>query len=86
MSTTILPETKTETTTGIRDGDGEVYTETVVWSAPEAYVDDAPYQIAIITLAAGGRVTARIVGERVAIGDRVTFVETRNGVPFFRKA
>ena len=29
---------------------GTVYTETVVHSAPEAYVSEAPYQIAIIAL------------------------------------
>jgi uncharacterized OB-fold protein len=64
---------------------GEVYTESVVWSAPEAFVKDAPYQIAILTLASGGRVTARIVGDRVKIGDQVTFAEYRGGVPYFRK-
>jgi uncharacterized OB-fold protein len=85
MSTTIAPEPKPiPVSTG--PGDGEVYTETVVWSAPEAYVSDAPYQIAIITLDAGGRLTARIHGDRVQIGDRVGFADFRNGVPFFRKA
>ena len=64
---------------------GTVYTETVVHSAPEAFVNDAPYQTAIVTLDEGGRVTGRILGERVAIDDRVVLVETRNGVPFFKK-
>jgi uncharacterized OB-fold protein len=63
-----------------------VYTETVVYSAPEAFVKDAPYQIAIIEKDGGGRVTGRILGERVAIGDAVELVESRNGVPYFRKA
>jgi len=71
-------------------GPGVVYTETVVWAAPEQFVADAPYQMAIITLADGHRLTARIVpeseGPRVVIGDRVEFVEERNGIPFFRKA
>jgi len=62
---------------------GIVYTETVVHSAPEAFLKDAPYQIAIIILDTGGRVTARILGERVAIGDRVTFVESRDGIPYY---
>jgi uncharacterized OB-fold protein len=85
MSTTITPEPKpVPVSTG--PGDGEIYTETIVWSAPEAYVNDAPYQIAIITLDAGGRLTARIAGDRVQIGDRVVFADFRNGVPFFRKA
>jgi uncharacterized OB-fold protein len=65
---------------------GTVYTETVVHSAPEAFVNDVPYQTAIVTLDEGGRVTGRILGERVTIDDRVTLVETRNGVPFFSKA
>jgi len=33
----------------------------------------------------GRRVTGRIDGERVEIGDRVAFSEFRNNVPFFRK-
>jgi uncharacterized OB-fold protein len=66
-------------------GPGVVYTETVVYSAPEAFVNDAPYQIAIIALDAGGRITARIEADRVSIGDRVRFSEYRNGIPFFSK-
>jgi uncharacterized OB-fold protein len=65
---------------------GTVYTETVIYSAPEAFAAEAPYQTAIVTLDAGGRVTARIAGERVQIGDRVNETESRNGVPFFVKA
>jgi uncharacterized OB-fold protein len=63
---------------------GTVYTETVVWSPPEMYVNDAPYQIAIVDLG-DRRVTARILGERVAIGDQVELVEERNEVPYFRR-
>jgi len=66
-------------------GSGTVYTETVVWSAPEAYVNDAPYQLAIIELDGGRRLTGRIEGDRVQIGDKVAFAEFRNNVPFFRK-
>ena len=67
-------------------GSGIVYTETVVHAAPEQFVADAPYQLAIVTLESGKRLTARIEGDRVAIGDRVDFAEERNGIPFFRKA
>jgi uncharacterized OB-fold protein len=67
-------------------GSGTVYTETVVWAPPEAYVKDAPYQLAIISLDHGGRVTARILGDRVQISDRVAFEEYRAGVPYFRKS
>jgi uncharacterized OB-fold protein len=67
-------------------GSGTVYTETVVWSPPEAYVNDVPYQLAIIELEGGRRVTGRIEGERAQIGERVSFAEFRNNVPFFRKS
>jgi len=67
-------------------GGGVIYTETVVHSAPQAFVNDAPYQIAIVVLDGGGRVTARLEGDRASIGERVEFVEYRNGVPFFRKS
>jgi uncharacterized OB-fold protein len=67
-------------------GSGTVYTETVVWSPPEAYVNDVPYQLAIIELEGGRRVTGRIDGERVQIGEQVSFAEFRNNVPFFRKS
>lgn len=67
---------------------GTIYTETVVYSAPEQFVNEAPYQLVIVTLdgGAGRRLTARIAGsERVAIGDRVTLDHERDGIPFFRK-
>ena len=64
---------------------GTVYTETVIYSAPEAFAADVPYQTAIVSLDDGGRITVRIEGERVSIGDRVAEVEERGGVPYFRK-
>lgn len=71
-------------------GLGIVYTETVVHSAPEAFLAEAPYQLAIIDLDAGGRLTARVLAateaERVRIGDRVEFAEFRNQIPYYRKA
>ena len=67
-------------------GAGTVYTETVVFSPPEVYVNDVPYQLAIIQLESGRRLTGRIDGERAQIGDRVNFVEFRKEVPFFRKS
>jgi uncharacterized OB-fold protein len=64
---------------------GIVYTETVVYAPPEQFVADAPYQLAIVSLAEGGRLTVRITGDRVQIGDPVEFVESRDGIPFFSK-
>lgn len=84
MSTTLLPERELVETAG--PGGGTVYTDTVIFSAPEAFVKDAPYQIAIIDLDEGGRLTARVDGDPVSIGDRVEFADFRNGIPFFRKS
>jgi uncharacterized OB-fold protein len=71
-------------------GPGVVYTETVVYSPPEAFAREAPYQLAIIALDDGERITARIVAasdlDRVQIGDRAEFVEFRNEIPFYKKA
>ena len=64
---------------------GIVYTETVVHAAPVEFVADAPYQLAIVSLDSGGRLTARITGDRVKIGDKVELVETRDGTEYFRK-
>ncbi|MEZ5401439.1 MAG: OB-fold domain-containing protein [Bryobacteraceae bacterium] len=64
---------------------GVVYTETVVHSAPEQLVNEAPYQIAIVELEGGGKVTGRVWGETVKIGDAVEFVERVDGVPRFVK-
>lgn len=70
--------------------DGVVYTETIVHSPPEQYAADAPYQLAIVELGSGKRLTARVLGhfvdERARIGDRVTFVEERNGVAYYRRS
>jgi uncharacterized OB-fold protein len=66
--------------------DGIVYTETVVHMAPEQFVDDAPYQLAIVSLQSGSRHTVRIAGDRVQIGDPVKFLEERNGIPFYTAA
>lgn len=64
---------------------GTVYTETVVHYAPTQFVNEAPYQVAIVSLDQGGRLTARIADERVAIGDRVELAEERDGISYFRK-
>jgi len=65
--------------------EGVVYTETVVHSATPQFAADAPYQLAIVALDSGGRVTVRISGDRAEIGDRVLFVEERDGVAYYRK-
>lgn len=64
---------------------GTVYTETTVYVAPAALAAEAPYQVAIVTLEEGKRLTARIEGEKVVIGDRVELAETRDGIYYFKK-
>ncbi len=64
---------------------GTIYTETMIHAAPEQFVKDAPYQLVIVTLEDGKRITARIEGERVQIGDKVKSAESRDGIPFFKK-
>ncbi|HVO99560.1 MAG TPA: OB-fold domain-containing protein [Bryobacteraceae bacterium] len=65
---------------------GVIYTETTVYAPPEQFAADAPYQLAIVSLEDGKRVTARIAGDRVAIGDAVELAETRDKIPFFKKS
>ncbi len=69
---------------------GTVYTETIVHSPPEQFAADAPYQIAIVDVEGGVRTTVRVLGkeprERARIGDRVVFIEERDGVSYYRKA
>jgi uncharacterized protein len=65
---------------------GTVYTETLIHAAPREFVNEAPYQLVIVTLEDGTRRTGRVVsGGRVAIGDRVEAAEEKNGIPYFRK-
>ena len=65
---------------------GTVYTETVVHLGPERFAADLPYQVIIVALDSGDRVTARVSGDRVLIDDRVEEVDERDGIPYFRKA
>jgi uncharacterized OB-fold protein len=64
---------------------GSVYTETMIHAAPQQFIAEAPYQLLIVTLDGGGRVTGRIQGAPVRIDDRVELVEEKAGIPFFRK-
>ncbi len=65
---------------------GIVYTETVVHMPPAALLDLAPYQLVMVDLADGRRITGRSTGDRVAIGDPVELAEEKDGVLIFRRA
>jgi uncharacterized OB-fold protein len=66
-------------------GAGIVYTETLVYAPPQQFVAEAPYQLVIVALDEGKRLTARVTGERVSIGDTVDFDEYRDSIPFFKR-
>ena len=65
---------------------GIVYTETVVHMAPPALTNLAPYQLVMVDLADGRRVTGRAEGDRVTIGDAVELAIEKDGVLIFRRS
>ena len=76
---------------------GEIYTETVVRVGPAAFEMDVPYQVVIVTLEDGSRLTARMAatgegsvseGNWVKIGAHVVEVDvgTTAGFARFRRA
>lgn len=65
---------------------GTIYTDTIVHLAPERFQADVPYQVVIVSLKGGGRITARVDGGTVAIDDAVVEVESRDGIPIFKRA
>jgi uncharacterized OB-fold protein len=64
---------------------GTIYTDTIVHLAPERFAAAVPYQVAIVELEDGQRITARIEGDRVVIGDPVQEAATRDGIVFFAR-
>ena len=68
-SNEILAECETQ-------GVGEVYSFTTIYVAPEAYKDQVPYDVALIELKDGVKVTARVTNPKYAglkIGTKVRF-------------
>ncbi len=66
-------------------GRGTVYSHTTLHAAAEPFEKDLPFQMAIIELEEGPRLTARIEGEPAAIGDSVQAAREADGVWFFTK-
>jgi uncharacterized OB-fold protein len=64
---------------------GTVYSDTIIHLAPERFQSDVPYQVVIVTLDTGGKITGRVAGPTVVIDDRVSEVEDRDGIPVFQK-
>ncbi len=67
-------------------GRGTVYSCTTLYAAAETFAKDVPFQIAIVELEEGARLTARIEGPAVDVGDAVEVSGERDGVYFFRAA
>lgn len=67
-------------------GEGTVYSCTMLHAAATPFEKSLPFQIAIIQLEEGPRLTVRIEGEKIKIGDKVKQVEERNGVQVFSLA
>jgi len=74
---------KIETTT--LSGRGKVYSCTMLHAAAEPFETRLPFQIAIIELEDGPRLTVRIEGAQVKIDDPVHAVAERDGVWFFAR-
>ena len=58
-------------------GEGEIVSYTRIHEAGESYQGELPYNLAIIELDEGARLTAQIVDDEISIGDQVE--------PCFRK-
>jgi uncharacterized OB-fold protein len=70
-----------------RPREGTIYTYTAVHTPPPALADDAPYTVAVVELAGGGRLLGRVDADHadVAIGDPVT-LRVREPTPAEREA
>lgn len=58
------------------NGIGNIYTHTTIRIAPDAFKDQVPYDICIVELKPGLRVTARVMvseAGKVKIGDQVVY-------------
>lgn len=67
-------------------GRGTVYSCTMLHAAAEPFEKRLPFQIAIIELEGGPRLTVRIQGKPVGIGDPVQQVEEKEGIWIFSAA
>jgi uncharacterized OB-fold protein len=68
-------------------GQGEILTYTTIRVPSLGFEDQVPYDIAIIRLKEGINLTARIInqeGEKLNIGDKVSFVKKEGGAHWFR--
>ncbi|WP_096200794.1 Zn-ribbon domain-containing OB-fold protein [Bacillus sp. FJAT-45350] len=72
-----------ELTESVIDGHGLVYSHTTVSIAPDPFSKDVPYQVILVELENGLRVTGRLLESTVKIGDSVELKELRDSVYWF---
>lgn len=68
------------------NGTGKVFSFTTIRVPSLGFEDQGSYDIALIKLEEGINITARLVREKdkdIKIGERVKFLEYKNGVPYF---
>jgi len=66
-------------------GTGKLVSWTMIRRAPTRFRDDAPYQVCVIDLDSGQRVTGRLdSAEEIQAGARVVAVETAGAAPIFQ--
>jgi uncharacterized OB-fold protein len=79
----------TEFTKVTLSGQGEILTHTTIRVPPLGFEDQVPYDIAVIRLAEGINLTARIAtqeGQTPKIGGKVSFAGNKEGANWFRLA
>jgi uncharacterized OB-fold protein len=70
-------------------GNGQILTYTTIRVPPLGFEDQVPYDIAVLQLDEGIKLTARIATqgeERPKIGDKVSFINKDRGAYWFRLA
>ncbi|MEO8937248.1 MAG: OB-fold domain-containing protein [Burkholderiaceae bacterium] len=66
------------------DGSGTLVSWTTIRRAPTQFRDDVPYDVCIVDLANGQRVTGRLVsGDGIAVGAAVAATALRGDTPIF---
>lgn len=66
------------------DGSGTLVSWTTIRRAPTQFRDDVPYDVCIVDLPSGHRVTGRLLdGDGLAVGAAVATIELRGDTPIF---
>lgn len=66
------------------DGSGTLVSWTTIRRAPTQFRDEVPYDVCIVDLPGGQRVTGRLTdGDGIAVGAAVAAVELRGDTPIF---